>query len=239
MMRLPRMLLVVGYLLRCHVARSIAAPARATSQALLDENDVTFRDDGDDDVTTEDPFFKKCIVDGNSYSHSQTIPSYDANSHCLCVVGEVYCWWQNYNSNTASSLDPSSLRSTAVESNYTSSLGMSTDIVDGFEASGNFDSSVSQQGHKEINGTLSSTTPSAPAICLVMGREYRQGETLPHSTGNCVECSCGSEGRIECSPRDCVALRPEILVAPDKPEVPDGDFEVFNLARDWDIGENF
>jgi len=73
----------------------------------------------------------------------------------------------------------------------------------------------------------------------IVGREYRQGEILPHSTGNCVECSCGSEGRIECSPRDCVALRPEILVAPDKPEVPDGDFEVFNLARDWDVDENF
>ncbi|XP_011873474.1 PREDICTED: uncharacterized protein LOC105565136 [Vollenhovia emeryi] len=238
-MWLPRMLLVVGYLLHCHVARSIAAPARATGQALLDEIGVTFRDDSDDDVTTEDPFLKKCIVDGNFYSHSQTIPSRDANSHCLCVVGEVYCWWQNYNSNMASSLDPSSLRSTAVESNYTSSLGMSTDIVDGFEASGNFDSSINQEEHKEINATLSSTTPSAPTICLVMGREYRQGETLPHSTGNCVECSCGSEGRIECSPRDCVALRPEILVAPDKPEVLDGDFEVFNLARNWDIDENF
>lgn len=234
------MLLVVGYLLRYHVARSIAAPARATSQALLDENDITLGDDSDDDVTTEEPYLKKCIVDGKFYSHSQTIPSYDANSHCMCVVGEVYCWWQNYNSNAAaSSLGSSSLRSTAVESNYTSSLGMSTDVVDGFEASGNFDPSVGQQGHIEINTTLSTTTPSAPTICLVMGREYRQGEILPHSTGNCVECSCGSEGRIECSPRDCVALRPEILVAPDKPEVPDGDFEVFNLARDWDIDENF
>jgi len=45
---------------------------------------------------------------------------------------------------------------------------MSTDIVDGFEASGNFDS-VSQQGHIEINTTLSITTPSVPTICLVMG----------------------------------------------------------------------
>jgi len=52
---------------------SITAPMRATSQALLDENDITFRDDSDDDVTTEDPFLKKCIVDGNSYFHSQTV----------------------------------------------------------------------------------------------------------------------------------------------------------------------
>ncbi|KAL0122536.1 hypothetical protein PUN28_007323 [Cardiocondyla obscurior] len=113
---------------------------------------------------------------------------------------------------------------------------MGTDIVDGFKASGNFDSANQQR--KEVN-VASSSTSSAPTVCVVMGREYRQGEALPHSTGNCVECSCGTEGRIECSPKDCVALRPEILVAPDKPEVPDGDFEVFNLARDWDINENF
>ncbi|XP_011642002.1 uncharacterized protein LOC105430239 [Pogonomyrmex barbatus] len=236
-MRLPRMLLVIGYLLRYHVARSIAAPARATSQTLLNKVDNTLWNDDDNDVTTEEPLLKKCIVDGNFYSHSQTIPSYDSNSHCLCVAGEVYCWWQNYNPSTASSLSPS-VRSTAMESNYTSSLGTSTDIVDDSEASGDFDSSVSsQQGHIEMNTTLSNTTPSIPTTCLVMGREYRQGETLPHSTGNCVECSCGSEGRIECSPRDCVALRPEILVAPDIPEIL--DFEVFNLARDRDIEENF
>lgn len=233
-MRLPRMLLVIAYLLRCHIARSIAAPTRATSPALLGEVAITLQDD----VTTQEPILKKCIVDGNAYSHSQTIPSYDINSHCLCVVGEVYCWWQNYNPTSAPSLGLSSLRSTVMESNYTSSLEMNTDIVDDFEASGDFDSSIGQQGHVETNATLSITSP-VPITCLVMGREYRQGETLPHSTGNCVECSCGSEGRVECSPRDCVALRPEILVAPDIPEAPDSDFEVFNLARDRGIDESF
>lgn len=51
----------------------IAAPTRATSQALVNEIDITLRDDSDDDVTTEEPFLKKCIVDGNFYSHSQTV----------------------------------------------------------------------------------------------------------------------------------------------------------------------
>ncbi|XP_072743228.1 uncharacterized protein [Anoplolepis gracilipes] len=235
-MRLPRILLVVIYLLRCHIARSIAAPTRATNPALLAEVASTMFQD---DVTTQEPFLKKCIVDGNAYSHSQTIPSYDTNSHCLCVVGEVYCWWQNYNPTSAPSLGLPSLRSTAMESNYTSPLEMSTDIVDDFEASGDSDSSIGQQGHIKINATLSITSP-APITCLVMGREYRQGETLPHSTGNCIECSCGSEGRVECSPRDCVALRPEILVAPDiSGEAADSDFEVFNLARDRGIDESF
>jgi len=52
---------------------SVTAPARATSRALLDENDITLRDDSADEVTTEEPFLKKCIVDGNFYSHSQTV----------------------------------------------------------------------------------------------------------------------------------------------------------------------
>ncbi|KAL6433673.1 hypothetical protein ACFW04_005743 [Cataglyphis niger] len=233
-MRLPRMLLVVAYLLRCHIARSTAAPTRATNPALLGEVAITLQDD----VTTQEPILKKCIVDGNTYSHSQTIPSYDINSHCLCVVGEVYCWWQNYNPTSTSSLDLSSLRSTAMENNYTSTLEINMDIVNDFEASENFDSSIRQQGHVETNATLSITSP-VPITCLVMGREYRQGEILPHSTGNCVECSCGSEGRVECSPRNCVALRSEILVAPDISEVADSDFEVFNLARDRGIDESF
>lgn len=24
------------------------------------------------------------------------IPSHDESSHCLCVAGEVYCWWQTF-----------------------------------------------------------------------------------------------------------------------------------------------
>ncbi|PBC26300.1 Kielin/chordin protein [Apis cerana cerana] len=171
------------------------------------------------------------------------IPSYDPNSHCMCVAGEVYCWWQNYNPSTDPSAGPSFLPSTTIESNYTPSLEGSTDAVDSFEASGDPAEEASleqQQGYGEINATYSSTTSQpAPTTCLVMGREYREGELLPHSTGNCIECSCGSEGRVECSPRDCVALRPEIPVAPDIPDAPDGDFEVFNLARDRGIDESF
>lgn len=67
------------------------------------------------------------------------------------------------------------------------------------------------------------------------GRIYQEGETLPHSTGNCVECSCGPEGRIKCSPKDCVALKSEI--SPDNPS--DGEFEVLRLDRNGEIDESF
>ncbi|XP_076635871.1 uncharacterized protein LOC143348961 isoform X1 [Colletes latitarsis] len=219
----------VGFELRDNV------PARTTGQVLLGEVDIAVQEDNFNEFTTEELFIKKCVVEGNTYSHSQTIPSYDPNSHCLCVAGEVYCWWQNYNPSTDPSAGPSYLPSTTIESNYTPSLEESTDAVDSLEASGDpaEEPSAEQQGYVEINATYSTTQPP-PTTCLVMGREYREGEVLPHSTGNCIECSCGSEGRVECSPRDCVALRPEIPVAPDIPDSPDGEFEVFNFDRGID-----
>ncbi|XP_006613616.1 kielin/chordin-like protein [Apis dorsata] len=236
-------LLALVVCLQCHITGIIAVPAKTTGEVLLGEVDIAVQEDGRNEITTEESYPKKCIVDENTYSHGQTIPSYDPNSHCMCVAGEVYCWWQNYNPSTDPSAGPSFLPSTTIESNYTPSLEGSTDGVDSFEASGDPAEEASleqQQGYGEINATYSSTTSQpAPTMCLVMGRENREGELLPHSTGNCIECSCGSEGRVECSPRDCVALRPEIPVAPGIPDAPDGDFEVFNLARDRGIDESF
>ncbi|XP_017887758.1 uncharacterized protein LOC108629524 isoform X2 [Ceratina calcarata] len=235
-------LLVLVVCLQCHATGSRAVPVRATGQVLLGE--VAVQDETGNEITTDEPVPKKCVADDVTYAHGQTIPSYDSNSHCLCVDGEVYCWWQNYNpSSTDPSTGPSYLPSTTIESNYTPSLEGSTDAVDSLEASGDpaeeQPSPVEQQqGYVEINATYSTTSQPPPTTCLVMGREYREGELLPHSTGNCIECSCGSEGRVECSPRDCVALRPEIPVAPDIPDAPN-DFEVFNLARDRDIDESF
>lgn len=91
----------------------------------------------------------------------------------MCVAGEVYCWWQNYNPSTDPSAGPSFLPSTTIESNYTPSLEGSTDAVDSFEASGDPAEEASleqQQGYGEINATYSSTTSQpAPTTCLVMG----------------------------------------------------------------------
>lgn len=71
-------------------------------------------------------------------------------------------------------------------------------------------------------------------IFVLAGRKYEEGEVLPHSTGNCVECSCGSEGRIECSPRDCVGLRPQNAEAAGT-----GDFELFDFEHERGIEESF
>nr|XP_031831510.1 uncharacterized protein LOC116426554 isoform X1 [Nomia melanderi] len=161
-------LLAVVAWLQCHVAGTRAVPARTTEgQILLGEVDIAVQGSEFDEITTEQTFPKKCVVNGNAYSHSQTIPSYDANSHCLCVAGEVYCWWQNYSPSTDPSAGgPSLLPSTTIESNYTPSLEESTDADDSSEeAFGD----PEQQGYAEINGTYSTTSQPAPTTCLVMG----------------------------------------------------------------------
>lgn len=43
------------------------------NQVLTDGGDITPSNDNDGDVPTEEPFLKKCIVDGKAYSHSQTV----------------------------------------------------------------------------------------------------------------------------------------------------------------------
>lgn len=101
----------------------------------------------------------------------------------MCVAGEVYCWWQNYNPSTDPSAGPSFLPSTTIESNYTPSLEGSTDAVDSFEASGDPAEEASleqQQGYGEINATYSSTTSQpAPTTCLVMGNGSTRSSPPP------------------------------------------------------------
>ncbi|KAF2900695.1 hypothetical protein ILUMI_05490 [Ignelater luminosus] len=46
-------------------------------------------------------------------------------------------------------------------------------------------------------------TQSVPKVCIVMGKEYQIGASLPHDTGNCVECVCGPGAQVTCSPHQC------------------------------------
>lgn len=39
------------------------------------------------------------------------------------------------------------------------------------------------------------------------GTEYTEGDVLPQEEGSCLQCICGSNGRITCSPQDCVSLQ--------------------------------
>ncbi|XP_063983133.1 uncharacterized protein LOC135165610 [Diachasmimorpha longicaudata] len=169
---------------------------------------------------------KKCAVNGTTYSHGQTVSSRDPNCHCLCVAGDVYCWWENYKARMISS-DGSTIVPGEIE--------LSQPVfVDRVGVKGNANSNV--------KGVDRNDTFSRHVSCFIMGKEYQVGEVLPHSTGNCVECSCGREGRVECSPRDCIALRPLDIsvVSPNLDhDTPENQIELFGISRERGIDENF
>ncbi|XP_043286867.1 uncharacterized protein [Venturia canescens] len=69
-----------------------AAPTGTTDEILLGQIDIDVQEDDQSNEITAEPFEKKCIADGKSYSHAEVV-YYDANSRCICVAGNVYCFW--------------------------------------------------------------------------------------------------------------------------------------------------
>ncbi|XP_075231133.1 uncharacterized protein LOC142330013 [Lycorma delicatula] len=192
-----------------------------------------------------------CEVNGLKYLHGQQIDRYryDVNRedeadiyydpcvYCICVSGDMYCWWgdghlsqcsiattssaavstlHNTISGGISSTSSSSAGSTSEESTMTAldtSLSSSYSSVAGGISSGimsnNYDPTNNTSSSSSTQYTMTtdnniSPSPSVPTVCVVMGREYYLGEVLPHETGTCLECQCGHEGRVTCSPKDCI-----------------------------------
>lgn len=92
------------------------------------------------------------------------IPSHDTNSHCLCVAGEIYCWWQTYHSSTDSS--PSTEKSTYI-------VESSTDSIENLEASGDPSEEMieGRDNHFENNTTNTNEIPTSPATCNILGKD--------------------------------------------------------------------
>ncbi|XP_066600262.1 uncharacterized protein [Prorops nasuta] len=230
--------------LLCNVDYSSAVPTgKADTPIEVERNIETSEED--------ETYMKKCIVKGNAYSHGETILSYDPNMHCLCVASEVYCWWQNYKEERESSdYTTSSSSLSRIKNNKTQSAVERTYIEKNYiseevnEVEPSRESKQTDFRAKDSKNPVASP-PKPRAICYLMGKEYREGEVLPHSTGNCIVCSCGSEGRVECSPRDCIPLRAglppykDILDISETSSSSDGEFEIFDLARDRGIDESF
>ena len=62
------------YLIFHHLSKFnfFSAPVRAVDEVLLGEVDISLQEKSLE-ITTEKAFLKKCIVDGKTYSHSQTV----------------------------------------------------------------------------------------------------------------------------------------------------------------------
>ncbi|XP_046410956.1 uncharacterized protein [Neodiprion pinetum] len=198
--------------------RCYGAPASVTDAVLLGEIDIMTDDEVE--ISTEEPVPKKCYFGGTTYTHSQTIPTSDPCSHCLCVAGEVYCWWQDcllHSEPEDFENFDGSLKSTEIPGAFlsvNSSLGTAATLEADDNETMTTESSelaaqiIEEEGYMDVNSTYQDfgTQSTLPTTCVVMGVEYKEGEALPHSTGNCVQCGCGAAGRVECSPQDCVPL---------------------------------
>lgn len=39
---------------------------------------------------------------------------------------------------------------------------------------------------------------------FVIGVRYKPGNALPKDAGSCVECLCGQNSKVECTPKGCI-----------------------------------
>ncbi|XP_068914465.1 kielin/chordin-like protein isoform X2 [Tenebrio molitor] len=166
-----------------------------------------------------------CLVAGVEYTHGQQIYRSDPCEFCLCLDGEMFCWWQDCPPTmegpcrdrgpftpclTAPS--PSTPKSTTIEHESSTSDAEPIDNTT--------DSSTLTA---EVNSTEETPTTTQPNhFCIVMGRKYEIGDKLPHDTGNCVECICGQGAKVTCSPHQCAPAGEDINdYRPPGPRQPD------------------
>ncbi|GJQ81790.1 hypothetical protein Trydic_g333 [Trypoxylus dichotomus] len=220
----------MGFCLAARRNGNLILPVPLTVINTLDVEEVP----EDDDLTTHTlerlSSAATCLVASVEYTHGQQIYRKDPCEFCLCLDGEMFCWWQDCpptlegpcrdrgpfspclngaKSKSETTSKPKTKTSSATRSSQPKqSSTSSTSSTTSTETSS---SSASVQ-NAIVTSTVaaSTTTKSAPKICVVMGREYKIGDKLPHDTGNCVECVCGNGGQITCSPHQCAPLGDDI-----------------------------
>uniref|UniRef100_A0A8D8YK93 Uncharacterized protein n=1 Tax=Cacopsylla melanoneura TaxID=428564 RepID=A0A8D8YK93_9HEMI len=195
-------LLVFGLCLFGLVKDSISAPA------LISQMGDSFDESSINNDTNPDP----CYIAGNIYYHGQQISRQDECEFCLCVDGEMFCYWQcpddDEDKETDSSANPAKVRSTTPRQiNNTPATG--ADVLNATVPELPSSSETSSVQSISIESSTVVSTSEKPVSCFVLGVEYKLGEVLPHNTGTCLECKCGSDGRVTCSPNDCVASEPQ------------------------------
>ncbi|RZF32756.1 hypothetical protein LSTR_LSTR009865 [Laodelphax striatellus] len=159
---------------------------------------------------------RSCLVGGVEYAHGQQVDREDPCVYCLCLDGDMFCWWseiQCHNSSVYSSQTDNSASVTG-GSNSSASSSSGEDWWSTWQPHTDPPPPLTNRptplaNSSVANNSTTSTTeaPTAsttsPTICIVMGREYSLGEVLPQETGTCLECECGRGGRVTCSPKDC------------------------------------
>ncbi|XP_069696747.1 von Willebrand factor C and EGF domain-containing protein [Periplaneta americana] len=160
--------------------------------------------------TNPDP----CTVAGTQYNHGQQVPREDPCEFCLCLDGELFCWWQDCPPSNSGPCRSSRSFSACANASSTHDTTTATPEATVTSAGSSATSPLTSNGHQLTEMTQLTTLPSAttatasprstaPTTCYVMGTEYKVGEVLPRDTGTCLECVCDNEARVTCSPKDC------------------------------------
>ncbi|XP_065220058.1 uncharacterized protein LOC135845430 isoform X2 [Planococcus citri] len=153
-----------------------------------------------------------CLVSDILYNHGQQIERQNECDYCLCVDGDMFCYWQCAtkqppSTNSQSTSDTTTAVQVADVENFTSAqldklTQNNTAVTTEPEISSSKDGS-------NVTGTAqnNSTTKPNNQTCIVTGTEYSEGDILPQEEGSCLQCVCGADGRVTCSPQDCVSLQ--------------------------------
>ncbi|XKL67141.1 hypothetical protein PGB90_010561 [Kerria lacca] len=132
--------------------------------------------------------------------------------YCLCVDGDMFCYWQcstkplsNIISTVASYTDVTPAQVTDVE-NSTSVLSDKY-TINNVSIATELDISMENVLNSTAITQTNITAKANNQTCFVTGKEYLEGDIVPQEEGSCLQCVCGSNGRVTCSPQGCVSLQ--------------------------------
>ncbi|CAN7939838.1 unnamed protein product, partial [Ixodes hexagonus] len=135
-----------------------------------------------------------CQFDGKLYSHGGNVSRSDPCEKCLCFRGEVICWDLQ-----CPSYGPRpNCREVKVK-------GVCCPVLECGKGSINWSNKHVAFTCRDEKPVFILLWPEAHAFhyCEVDGELYRPQEVIPSASGPCMECRCGDQAQMKCTPRPC------------------------------------
>ncbi|EDW67766.2 mucin-2 [Drosophila virilis] len=137
-----------------------------------------------------------CRYAGKIYVSAQQIPRDDPCDFCFCFRSDIICLQQSCPPPIA---------------------GCHEEPISGF-CCPRYECPVSMAAVLNITTSTTTTSTTLPphflnyshgdAVqhtgCLINGRSYKVGEPIESTSGPCISCTCGGDGKMKCDPQQCV-----------------------------------
>ncbi|KAK7601804.1 hypothetical protein V9T40_009245 [Parthenolecanium corni] len=153
-----------------------------------------------------------CLVSDILYNHGQQIERQNECDYCICVDGDMFCYWQCSTKQTPNTISVVVSRTDPAPVQFADAENFTTLLFD----KNSQNNTVTPSDSDVITETASnpstitqvnSTSKSNNQTCFVTGTEYSEGDVLPQEDGSCLQCVCGQNGRVTCTPQGCVSLQ--------------------------------